>query len=152
MKEKTVYESNVVDYDTGEVKTRTWLRAKNLDVDTFVRAYVQDVSKLAKCSRAEQSVILCGLKYIDYDTNELYLNAARRLEICDCANLTKNTVNMAISALYRKNILIKDADTKKIVLNPKLYFFGTDISRAKALELTLRYELNVESNNKKYGI
>lgn len=147
MKEKVVYESNVVDYETGEVMSRTWLRAKNLPTDSFIRTYVEDVSKLARCSRAEQAVILCSLKYVDYNTNELYLNPARRLEVCDCANLTKNTVNMAISTLYRKNVFIKDADTKKIVLNPKLFFFGTDISRAKALELTLRYELNTDTNN-----
>ena len=105
----------------------------------FVRTYIEDIGILAKCNKSEQSVILCSLKYLDYGTNELLLTPARRKELCDCAGLKLNTVNMAVSTLYKKNIFIKkDGST---FLNPKLFFYGTDIDREKQFQLIVNYTI-----------
>jgi len=136
---KTIFEQTIVDGTSGEVLEKTWIRAQKLSSDTFIRTYIEDIATLAKCTKAELSVLLCCMKYIDYNTNELILNSSRRDEIAICSGLMPNTINIGLSRLYHKNILIKDA--KKILLNPKLFFFGSDIERSKVLNLTLQYHL-----------
>jgi len=146
---KTVYTENVVDINTGELTSKRWITKKVENTDTFIRTYVQDIGDLAKCSGSEQSVILCCLKYLDYNTNVLYLDNKRRIEIASCGNLKINTVNCAISRLVQKRILIKESSAKYI-LNPKLFFFGTDIERNKQFELIIKYNIQ-ESSNEKTG-
>ena len=94
---------------------------------------------LARCSKAEQSVVLCSLQYLDYNTNELILHAGRRSDIATCGDLKISTVNMAISSLYKKNIFIKK--DQRVYLNPELFFYGTDLARNQVRELVIRYEL-----------
>lgn len=106
-----------------------------------VKFYFKNAPLLSPCSKAEIVTLLCSLPYIDYNTNELILTTARRIELSKSADLKPNTISIAISKLTERNILIKDKDTKQLFLNPKLFFFGSDIERTKALELTLRYEL-----------
>lgn len=104
-----------------------------------INCYLDDIAALAKCSGAEQSVVLCCLKYLDYNTNELVLNSQRRKEICECGNLKLNTVNTAISRLYKKNIFVKDDN--KTYLNPKMFFYGTDLERHNKFKLSINYEI-----------
>jgi hypothetical protein len=136
---KTVYSHHELDYETGELKTSTWVRSKKLNTDNFVKTYLQDIGALAKCSKAEMSIVLCCLQYVDWDTNEILLTSQRRKDLCDCGGLTFNTINVSIPRLIKKNIFIKHEG--KLMLNPNLFFFGTDLGRTKVYELKLRYEL-----------
>lgn len=138
---KTIYTENTLDIDTGEVIPKRWITRKVENTEMFIRTYVEDIGSLAKCSGAEQSVILCCLKYLDYNTNRLYLDKQRRLEICKCSGIKENTVNTVIPRLVKKNILIKESNAAYL-LNPKLFFFGTDISREKLFDLNIRYEIS----------
>ena len=110
-----------------------------VEKEMFVRAYVDDICRLAKCNRSEQSFILASLKYIDYNTNELVLTSSRREWIANMGNMKMNTLNIAVSTLYKKGILIKV--DKQTYLNPKLFFFGTDIERNKCFALVIKYEI-----------
>lgn len=136
---KIVYTKTSEDYTTGEVLSRTWVKRECKDRDAFARVYMEDIGALAKCSGAEQSVVLCCINYIDYNTNELILNSQRRKEICTCGNLKLNTVNSSISRLYRKNIFIRNEG--KTFLNPTLFFYGSDIERDRLLELRIQYKI-----------
>ncbi len=136
---KTIYTNETQDLQTGEVITRQFITRNVKNTEMFVRAYIEDIGSLAKCSGAEQSVVLCCTKYLDYDTNQLVLTPDRRQEICECGNLTINTVNSAISRLYKKNILQRVEG--KIFLNPKLFFFGKDIEREKMFKLEINYSI-----------
>ena len=69
----------------------------------------------------------------------LFLIIKRRKEICECGNLKMNTVYSALNRLKKKNILV--SNNGKILLNPKLFFFGDDLSRIKTFELKLKYEI-----------
>lgn len=138
-----VYTHTQEDYETGEVVSRTFLKKECKNTEAFARAYIEDIGLLARCSGAEQSVVLCCLKYLDYNTNELILNNQRRKEVCTCGGLKLSTVNTSISRLYKKNILIKHED--KTFLNPSLFFFGSDIARNKLFELKIQYRINDES-------
>lgn len=139
MKNKTVYQSNSVDYETGEVKSSTWVKGTKLSTESFVRTYISDIGVLAKCTGSEISIVLCSLQYINWETNEIVLTPQRRKELAECGNLTMNTVNTGISRLIKKNILIRDEG--KMILNPKLFFFGSDLGRLKVFEMKLRYEM-----------
>ena len=139
---KTLYEHHIIDSETGEIKSTTWVRNKKLTQESFIRTYIQDIGVLAKCSGSEISTVLCCLKYMDWDTNEIVLNAERRHEICLCGDLKLNTVNCAISRLTKKNIFIKNG--KKLLLNPTLFFFGSDLGRSKVFELRLQYHVTEE--------
>lgn len=136
---KTLYTKQNVDYETGELKSTEWLRTKKVNTEQFIRAYIQDIGLLAKCSKAEMTTVLCCFKYIDWNTNEIVLNNQRRKDICECGDISFNTVNCAISRLQKKNIFVKDKG--RLFLNPTLFFFGDDLSRLKMFSLTLKYEI-----------
>ena len=134
----TIYTQTVLDQETGELIPTRWIKKEVLTKEAFVRAYIKDLGILAKCSGAEQSTILCSLKYVEYNTNVLYINSLRRQEIAQCAGMTINTVNSAISRLVKKNILLKKA-SGTYLLNPQLFFFGTDLEREKVFCLSVKY-------------
>jgi quinolinate synthase len=136
---QTIYTKSELDASTGEVITKEWLTKKVSNSEQFIRTYIDDICTLAKCRGSEQSFILCSLKYLDYNTNELVLNPARRTEIAQCANMKMNTLNMAVSSLYKKNMLIKV--DQKTYLNPKLFFYGTDIARNTVFKLVINYQI-----------
>jgi len=137
---KTVYTENIVDIESGDLVSKRWITKKVENTDVFIRTYIKDISSLAKCSGAEQSVVLCCLKYLDYNTNVLYIDKVRREEIAECGGLKLNTVNSAMARLIKKNIFIKESSAK-YVLNPKLFFFGTDIERSNQFQLTINYQI-----------
>ena len=135
---QTVYTQTVLDPETGELIPTKWIKKEVKNRDMFIRTYIQDLGILGKCSGAEQSTILCSLKYLEYNTNVLYINALRRKEICECSNITINTLNSSISRLVKKNILLKKS-SGTYLLNPQLFFFGTDLEREKIFSLSIKY-------------
>lgn len=142
MKKKTIYLSNTVDFETGEVKGSTWTKREEITMDQFARIYINSIKILAKCRGAEVSVVLCCLEYLEYNTNEIILSTARRIDISKDAGVTIGTFNVTFSQLVKKNILIKIE--KKLYLNPILFFYGTDVERQRCLESTINYPLNIE--------
>lgn len=139
---QTLYTKTQVD-ENGEFKTREWLTKTVKNTEQFIRTYTDDICKLAKCNRSEQSFILCSLSYLDYDTNELVLNPSRRREICECAQIKSNTFNIAVSTLYKKNILIRQEG--KTYLNPKLFFYGSEVARNQYFRLIINYRIEQPS-------
>jgi len=133
-----VYTNIQEDYQKGEILSRTYLKKECKNQEMFIRTYIQDIALLAKCSGAEQSVVLCCLKYLDYATNSLSITGKKRTEIAECSGLKANTVNTAIARLVKKNIFIKRG-AGEYLLNPTLFFFGSDIDRNKLFELKIQY-------------
>lgn len=139
-KGKTVFTSNVVD-EHGVVKQGVWIRAESVKTEHFLQTYVRDIGALARCSKAEISTVLCSLKYVVWETNEVVLNPSRRKEIAECGNLKLNTVNCSISRLVQKKLFCRIEG--KLILNPQLFFFGTDIARLKTVDLVLKYNIKL---------
>ena len=106
-----IYTKETQNFESGEIQEREVFRRHVANQEQFVRAYINDIGALAKCSGAEQSVILCCLKFLDYATNEFILTTQRRLDICECGNIKPNTFNAALVRLIKKNILIKKVIT-----------------------------------------
>ncbi len=142
MKKKTIYLSNTVDFETGEVKGSSRITREEITMDQFARVYINSIKLLAKCKGAEISVVLSCLKYLEYNTNEIILSTDRRIDISKAAGVTQGTFNVTFSQLVKKNILIKIE--RKLYLNPILFFYGTDVERQRCLEATVDYPLLLE--------
>lgn len=140
MSRKNIYTLNTLDATTGEITPTKWITKEVANTDVFIRTYVEDIGALAKCSGSEQSVVLCCLKYLDYNTNRLYIDSQRRKDISSCGGLAPNTVNTAFSRLVKKNIFIKESNCAYL-LNPQLFFFGSDMAREKVFSLAIRYKI-----------
>lgn len=140
MNKKVIFTENTVDGD-GELTSKRWIEKKIVSKEHFIQAYIADIGALARCSGAEQSVILCSLQYLDWGTNKLYIDNKIRQEIAVCGNIKINTVNTSISRLVKKNILIK-LSSSGYMLNPKLFFFGSEVDRDKIFELVIRYHID----------
>ena len=136
---KTVYKHEVIDSE-GTVLQSKSITKQVKSVEHFVRVYLEDIGALTKCSKSEQSVVLASFKYIDFGTNEILINRLRRLEICAEAGLKIDSINSAICRLVQKNIFIKQGSSSYL-LNPKLFFYGTDLERDKMFSLTINYEI-----------
>jgi hypothetical protein len=132
MKKKTIYTTHVIDHNTGEVLNTSWVKKENITNDKFARAYIPNLKLLVPCTGAELSTVLCCLQYLVYDTNQILLTPDRREEIAIEADIKPNTVNVAISALYKRGVFIKVK--KKIYLNPLIFYYGTDKGRQNLIE------------------
>lgn len=137
---KVVFTKETQDMQTGEIVKREIFRKQVANTEQFVRAFIEDIGALAKCSGAEKGVVLCSLQYLDYDTNEFILTPERRAAICTCGDIRPDTVSSAISRLLKKNIIIKKSGSTYI-LNPKIFFYGKDLARASIVEATMVYEI-----------
>lgn len=138
---KTVYTQTELDKETGELIPTRWITRKNLNQEQFIRAYIQDIGALAKCSGAEVSTILCSLEYLEFNSPKIILNPERRKSICECANISTNTFNSALSRLTKKNLLVKTG-YNTYELNPKLFFYGDDLTRDQLI-ISIKYEVSV---------
>jgi hypothetical protein len=134
---KVVFESNTVDTSTGEILSSTKIIKRELSRDKFLRVYIDDICKLAKCCGAETSIILASLQFVDYSTNEIVINSTRRKQIAESAGIKDSTFNVNLGRLIKKNIIVKIDNIH--YLNPRLFFFGSDIDRENILKLTLEY-------------
>lgn len=137
---KTIFTSISSDHTTGEILTSKFIKKEVKNTEAFIRTYIEDLGLLVKCSGAEQKIILSLLKYLDYNTNRLYIDNKRRLEIGTETGLKEGTINVCIPRLVRKGILIKESSAA-FVLNPKLFFFGKDTEREKVFSLIVQYEI-----------
>lgn len=143
MTTRTVYQKDNIDFTTGEVTSTSRIIKKEIKKETFLMCYIEDICTLAKCPQSEVAIVLGCLKYIEYNTNELVLTAARRKEIAQDINIKDNTFKMGMSRLYKRNIFVKlgEPGYERIYLNPRLFFKGSDLERENVLTLTLQYNL-----------
>lgn len=140
--EKTIYSSQTVDLETGEVKSSKVITKKKLTTESFIQTYTQDLGVLLKCTKGQIDLLIClmNLGFVEFNTNEVILTAARRKQVADCANIKQASIYNSVNGLKNKSIIIEDNYGKQY-LNPKLFFYGYEIEREKVLKLTLSYHL-----------
>jgi len=136
----TILTQETVDLQTGEIFTKT-VFTKNVETkEQFIRTYTEDVLHLCRCSGAETRIVLALLPYVEYNTNQFFLTKSRKEDIGVITNTTMNTINSSISRLMKKNVVIK-LSSNTFMLNPKLFFYGTDVERNKIFSLAISYVL-----------
>lgn len=146
---KTIFQKDEIDFNTKEIKKSTVVRATKLTTESFMRMYTQDLSSLLGCSNAEKNILFScfHFKFIIWETNELLLNKRRRQEIIDFLSISASTFNCSISRLSKKGVIHRIDG--RLILNPKLFFFGSDIGRMNTVKLTLEYHIDCEYNEVK---
>jgi len=148
-KSKVFFSEESIDYSTGELRSKRWLKRGEMDGDKFFKAYVNDIGVLKKCTPNEIGVLIECFQYVDYNTNEVILNSKRRLDMSIALECSKNTINVSISRLMTKGLLLKTDGT--LTLNPKFFFYGDDINRSKVLELVIQYNIVEKVDLSKIG-
>jgi hypothetical protein len=139
---KTLYTNQTIDYTTGEVKNSSWLKREDASTEQFAKLYFQYLNVLIECRGAEVSTFLYCVSYAIYNTNEVILSPARKLEICKATKLKVSTVNAAIATLIQKNILVKM--DRRLYIHPLIFFSGTDAERFNLLKFTSNFHLTSE--------
>lgn len=138
---QNIYTEKTVDAATGEltlIKTITKTVHKQ---EQFIKMYVEDLGSLIGCSNAEKNFLISviNLKYVEYETNEIVLNKARKESIAKMADVDYRSMQNCIYRLIKKNIIVKHES--KLILNPLMFFNGSEKDRAKLFELKIQYKL-----------
>ena len=141
---KTVFSRDVITED-GQVIQSINIKKSVKNKDHFIQAYVNDLGALLKCSKGEIDylIALMTLSFVAYDTNEIILNVGRRKTLSETANLKLATMYNIMNSLKKKNIIIEN-NAKVLYLNPKLFFYGSELEREKMLTLSIDYEICLE--------
>lgn len=137
---KTVFTEVKENYETGEIIERRKIVKQVSSREQFVLMYTEDIAKLFTLSHAEYRLLSTLAMYIEYNTNEFYLNLKRKEELINLTNLKFNTISQCLTRLVKKNLLLRVSNST-YQMNPLVFFKGEDIQRAKYLEITTRYEI-----------
>lgn len=137
---QTVYTQNILDATSGEIIQKQWLTKEAKNTQHFVKMYLEDLVSLQKLTHSDFRTLYSIAEFLEYNTNQFFLNKERREDLAIRANIKINTLNMCISRLVKKNLLIK-IGSSLYQMNPKIFFNGEEIARAKYLEVTLRYNI-----------
>lgn len=117
-----------------------WYNLNDGDVEKIDKEYQTIVPEKIEKQRTEKVLLQVIEKYLEYNTNEFYLNVKRKEELVGITGLKFNTISQCLTRLVKKNLLIRVSNST-YQMNPLVFFKGEDIERAKYLEMTIRYEI-----------
>lgn len=137
---KRIYTENNLNQETGEVTPRRWINVEEVSGENFVQLHINTLSDLIGLTDAQWRLLSSLTVYVEYNTNELFLNPLRKEELAKLTGLKYNTINQSVSRLVKKNLLIRKTNNT-YQMNPLLFFKGSEIERAKYLELVIRYKI-----------
>ena len=138
---KMVFNETTIDESTGEVLHKRWVTKEALNRQKFIKMYLQDLSALRKLTHAQYRMLVELTIYLEYNTNVFYFNAERRAEVSKNIGVEINTVNKSLSRLMKDELILK-ITSGTYQMNPKYFFNGDEMERAKALEVILTYKIN----------
>lgn len=140
MAEKDVYRTLVMTENAEPVESIV-IRKTTKSSEAFFQAYCEDLGALNRCTPAQVKVLISIItqKFVEFNTNEIIMNANRRDMIVQKEGLSIGAIYNAISGLKKKNMIIKQG--KRIYLNPKMFFYGYEVERERMLNLTIQYEI-----------
>lgn len=137
---QAVFTQNTLDATTGELVQKVWLTKEVKNTQHFVKLYLEDLASLHHLTHSDFRTLHSVAEFLEYNTNQFFLNKERREQLAVNAKVKINTINQCISRLTRKNLLIK-LSSGLYQMNPKIFFNGDEMARAKYLEVVIRYNI-----------
>jgi hypothetical protein len=129
-------------HDTGEIKEEENINVIKLPKEEdYIKVYIKHINYLNNLPTGTDTIIYSLIKRVNYD-NEIYINNHLKKKISEETGLKLNTVNMYISKLVEKDVLIR-IDRGVYILNPIFYGKGKwkDILNLREkLEIQVIYE------------
>ena len=137
---KTVMTDTTLDFVTGEIKSKRWVKKEVKDRQQFVVLYLEHIGLINRLPHSELKFLLCCASQIEWESNELSLSPKTMAAIVECSGLKESTIRNAVSRLTKKNILSRK-QANWYILNPEIFFKGKEIARAKMFELTYQWNI-----------
>lgn len=118
---KAIEITEVVDYTTGEVKSRTTTKRYRGDEPSYIKLYLQDISYLHGLPTTAGDLMHELLNYVTYGTQEIVLTATIKKRIADSIGIATKTLDNRLQDLVKKGIIDR-VGSGTFTLNP--YLFG----------------------------
>lgn len=116
--------------------------------DSFFRVYVDHIAAINRLTYSEIKVLNAIATLVDWNTNKITFGQDVNHQINTLASIGNDVRKHCISSLKKKNILIHEGYVS-YMLNPKLFFRGSDTERANVLKLEYRFEIQEPMPEKK---
>ena len=158
MATRKVYEKETThqefDFSTGEMihesKTKEIVKYVK-DKPHFILVYLEDLSGLLKLDNlSDIKVLACIWEMSGIETGEVFLIKSRKEQIAEKTQLTYRVVEVSISRLAKKGLIIKGDEGRSglYYINPNYFWKGQEISRKdKKHELNIKISYKFESEN-----
>ncbi len=135
-----IKKKEIINYETGELlieeKDTSYSFEREPD---YIKIYLQDIIKLNNLPKSLNNILNSILKRTDYD-NEIILIADKKKKILKELNIKAITLDVAITSLTKKKILIRRG-RGVYILNPH-YFGRGKWKDIQALRMTITYDKN----------
>ena len=105
-RKKRVFTENFVDHNTGEVTPKRWIDMQPVSGENFIQLHIDTLAKLTGITDAQWRLLSNLTMFVEYNTNELFLNPKRKEQIAVITGLKYNTINQSVSRLVKKKLLI----------------------------------------------
>lgn len=135
MGKRITYERERLDEQTGEFII-THREAVLPSEPDYVKLYLADIGMLSGLPGATNPILHELLKLMDYK-NRIVLNASVKREIAKELNISVKTIDNALGALLKQNVLIRK-DIGLFLGNPQLFGKG-EWKNIRELRLTIHY-------------
>jgi len=134
------YHKETWNEESGELTAVRREIVKKVQKEKFGIVYLETVLQLLGIKSATHLRVMISLWSIsEMDTNRIILVKSIKQELAEKTGYKIGTIQNSISFLSRKKILIHK-DTSVYILNPKYFFRGNEMARAKTVELLLKIE------------
>ena len=139
--QRKVFERSEYNTETGEIIKSVSIVKKVTSVEHFVQTYCDDLGALLKCTKGQIDLLVAIInsKFVEFDSNEIILNSNRRNIIAEKTGLSLSSIYNLTNGLKKKNILVEDKG--RLYLNPKLFFYGSELARQKMFSLSIDYNI-----------
>ena len=139
--QRKVFERTEYDTNTGEIVKAISIVKKVTNVEHFVQTCCDDLGTLLKCTKGQIDLLVAIInsKFMEFDSNEVILNSNRRNVIAEKTGLSLSSIYNLTNGLKKKNILVED--NGRLFLNPKLFFYGSELARQKMFSLSIDYNI-----------
>ena len=108
--------------------------------DSFFRIYVDHIAAINRLTYSEIKFLNAIATMVDWNTNRITFGQDVNKQIGVLASIGNDMRKHCVSSLKKKNILIYEGYLS-YMLNPKLFFRGSDTERANVLKLEYRFEI-----------